>query len=243
MNWKFADNAFGWIIKIGTLIVNAPATFGLAYAAFATVGEGQALPEPLRILVAFSAVVLLEFILIKSWARLDAERAKSAPDPAEEFRHAFKAVAMYLALLAVAFLHGEGFAGIIFRLAFGIELGIAAWDSISREIQRASASTKAGARDWIVEGVQRRLMRRTAIYELRQFWGHEGVERYRRYQDAKVERERIAVDAAWALDELELPVKESAEEAAVPPVPLSSNGQKAQAPKGQLLLELDDLPF
>ena len=146
-------------------------------------------------------------------------------------------VALWMAvgLLAVAFLHGEGFAGIVFRLAFGIELGIAAWDSISREIKRASANTKAGARDWVVDGVQRRLMRRTAIYELRRFWGQDGVERFRREQDAHVERERIKRDTKQTLNGLWLPDQVAA------PDPLSSNGK--QTPEGQLQLELDDLPF
>lgn len=243
MNWKFTDGFFGWVIKVGTLIVNAPATFGLAYAAFEFIGDGQALPESLRIVVALSAVILLEGILVKSWARLDAERAKSAPDPAEEFRHAFKAVAMYFALLAVAFLHGEGFAGIIFRLAFGIELGIAAWDSISREIKRAADSTKTGTRDWVVAGVQRRLQRRTAIYELRRFWGHDGVERFRRDQDAILERTRIKIDTITQLNDLNPAELTEIEEAAIAPIPLSDNGQKAQTSKGQLQLELDDLPF
>jgi hypothetical protein len=205
VNHKFTDGFFGWTIKIATVIVNAPATYGLAYAAFETIGDGQVLPLALRTIVALSAVVLLEGILLQSWARLDAERSKSLPDPAEEFRHAFKAVAMYFALVAVAFLHGEGLAGVIFRLAFGIQLGISAWDSISREIKQASLLSKTGTRDWIVEGVQRRLMRQTQIFELRQFWGKDGVERYRRSQDAVLERSRIEVDTAVEKQQLVIP--------------------------------------
>lgn len=211
MNWKFTDGFISWVIKLATVVVNAPATYGLAFAAFATIGDGQVLPIPIRILVSFSAVVLLEGILLQSWARLDAERLKSVPDPSEEFRHAFKAVAMYFALLAVAFLHGEGLAGIIFRLAFGIQLGISAWDSISREIKRATTSSATGTRDWVVEGVQRRLMRKTQIYELRQFWGKNSVEWYRRDQDALIERKSIERDAERSLTTLNEPLNVNVE--------------------------------
>src|SRR5574341_100442 len=130
------------IIKGAAVIPTAPATLAVA---------GDLYPDnPLqRIPVQIAALVLVEGALLLGWQMLDAQRGTTA----QRFMYAALATAAYVALWVIAISHGEGAAGIVFRLTLGVLLGYSVFESgilasikvnreIDRDVQRAGEVQK-----------------------------------------------------------------------------------------------------
>lgn len=131
---KFAK-VVDWIVKLATLVLAVPASWGVAGLAFAEVGGW------LRVVMQVAAVALLEGVLLSNWVLLDVKRSEVM---AAKARYVTTVWIMYGAMLAVAVMHGEGLAGVVFRLAFGMALVGSTWDTLVATWERVSKASQAG---------------------------------------------------------------------------------------------------
>lgn len=120
-------------IKIAGVIVTAPVTWLVAGQLFFDVS-----PLLIRYAVQLAAVLLVEGVLIANWSALETD--KNAP-PEIKTRYALTALALYIGLWLLAIQHGEGIAGIVFRLALGAALLGSGWDSYVTTFQKLTART------------------------------------------------------------------------------------------------------
>ena len=152
------DKALGWIIKGASVVITAPATVIVAGGLFAEV------PGGLRWLVQAAAVLLVEGVFLYSWIMLEHDRQA---ETAYKVRHALTAIGLYFGLWALAWVHGEGLAGIVFRLALGAALFGTVYDAGVYDMLRANRKADRNIRNtWNVKRLERRLERDTARLEL-----------------------------------------------------------------------------
>lgn len=153
------DKALGWIIKGASVVITAPATVIVAGGLFAEV------PGGLRWLVQAAAVLLVEGVFLYSWIMLEHDRQA---ETAYKVRHALTAIGLYFGLWALAWVHGEGLAGIVFRLALGAALLGTVYDAGVYDMLRANRKADRNIRNtWNVKRLERRLERDTARLELK----------------------------------------------------------------------------
>ena len=99
---------------------------------------------------------------------------------------------MYLGLWALAIQHGEGLAGVVFRLALGLALVGSIYDAgIVSGLRRDAASDRDIAKDWRVKRHARNLARQDAIAELNAGQQIKALERDARMT---IESARIALE-------------------------------------------------
>lgn len=119
-----------WIVKIASLLVTAPATWSVAAKLFADIDV------PFVFLVMrLAAVVLVEGVMLSNWLLLEYNRNASAEQKA---RYAITALAMYIALLIIAWDH-EGPTGLVFRFALLAALLGSGWDTYVHTWEKATA--------------------------------------------------------------------------------------------------------
>jgi hypothetical protein len=148
---KWAD----WIVKIATMVLAVPASWGVADQAFADIGV------PFRYVLQVAAVSLLEGVLVSNWVLLDIRKSDSV---AAKSRYVLTVWVMYGAMLAVSILHGEGVAGVVFRVAFGLALVGSTWDTLVATWERIARSVadRGVSADWRVSWHQNALDRSVA---------------------------------------------------------------------------------
>lgn len=123
---KFLD----WGIKLASLAVTGPATWIVAGELFRDV----TIPAVLYTMQ-FCAVFLVEGVLLSNWLLLEYDKAAA---PELKARYGLTALAMYAAMLIVAWRH-EGPVGLIFRGALLAALLGSGWDTYVHTWQVASA--------------------------------------------------------------------------------------------------------
>ena len=142
---KFVDG----LVKTATVIVTAPATWEVAANA---VGN--------KFLLQVAAVTLVEGALISFWLLLDMKRG----DPEEQGFYAFSLALLYFGLLCIGLVHGEGAAGVVFRLAMGLAIARSGWEAFSHTWRKATSNADADIlTTWVVRRHARRMSRRDAI--------------------------------------------------------------------------------
>lgn len=105
-------------IKIAAVALTSPATWVVA---------GRLYDNPFqRILVQLAALILVEGALMLGWWQLDNDRKAEMP---QRVLYATLAGVAYIALWSIALAHGEGAAGITFRLTLGVLLGYSVFES------------------------------------------------------------------------------------------------------------------
>lgn len=149
---KFAE-LMALAVKAGSVIIMAPATWEVTGQAFASVGA-------LRPLVQLAGVVLVEGVLLTSWFQLEDD---GRLDLAERTRHVVTVIAMYLGTLVIALQHGEGAAGFILRLAFGLAIGGTVFETVTGWFSKLARSSDQG-RDHQVRRFERRMNRAEAKF-------------------------------------------------------------------------------
>jgi hypothetical protein len=106
------------IIKIAAIALTSPATWAVA---------GYLYSNPFqRILVQCAALILVEGALMLGWWQLDNDRQAEMP---QRVLYATLSWVAYIALWFIAIAHGEGAAGITFRLTMGVLLGYSVFES------------------------------------------------------------------------------------------------------------------
>ncbi len=189
-------------VKIAGLVITAPVTWSVAGLVFRDVQ-----PNNLRLLVQIAALVVVEGVFLASWLALDGD--KSAPD-AVRVRHAITALAMYLGLWVLAIQHGEGLAGIVFRLALGLALVGSIYDAgIVSGLRRDAAADRDIAKDWRVKRHARNIARQDAIAELDAAQQLKALERDARLS---IETARIALDKSRGMSTVKADHRASIEE-------------------------------
>ncbi len=105
-------------IKIAAVALTSPATWTVAGSLYENGFQ--------RILVQLAALILVEGALMLGWWQLDNDRKAEMP---QRVLYAVLAGVAYIALWSVAIAHGEGAAGITFRLTLGVLLGYSVFES------------------------------------------------------------------------------------------------------------------
>jgi hypothetical protein len=149
------NKLLGWIVKVAGLIICAPVTFLVAGQLF-----GDIQVEALRLIVQLAAVLLVEGVLLSNWLLLEFDR-NAAPEI--KTRYALTALGMYAGLWILAWQHGEGPAGLVFRAALGAALIGSGWDTYVTTWQKITARADRDATtDRGVKGHRRKLAIRDA---------------------------------------------------------------------------------
>jgi hypothetical protein len=132
MNHKYVTKMLDWMVKISSLFVTAPATWIVATALF------QDVQSPvLLFIMRCAAVTLVEGVLLSNWLLLEFDKQAT---PEIKARYGITALAMYVALLVIAWEH-EGPVGLVFRIALLAALIGSGWDTYVYTWQKATART------------------------------------------------------------------------------------------------------
>lgn len=151
--YKHIQKALDWGIKIASLAVTAPATWIVATELFNDVQN-----TTLLFAMRFAAVFLIEGVLLSNWMLLEFDTRAT---PEIKARYGLTALAMYVALLVIAWRH-EGPTGLVFRVALLAALIGSGWDTYVLTWQRATAKVDRSAE---ASAKVRRHARRLSIKE------------------------------------------------------------------------------
>jgi hypothetical protein len=113
------ERALKNLIKVAAILLTSPATLEVAGGVYPN--------KPIyRIMVQLAALVLVEGALMLGWWQLDNDRQAEMP---QRVLYATLAGVAYIALWSIAIAHGEGYAGVTFRLTLGVLLGYSVFES------------------------------------------------------------------------------------------------------------------
>lgn len=146
------NKTLNWIIKIAGMIICAPVTWLVAGQLFFDVQLPAA-----RFIVQLAAVLLVEGVLLSNWLLLELDR-QAAPEI--KTRYALTALGMYAGLWVLAWQHGEGPAGLVFRAALGAALLGSGWDTYVKTWLSLTAKADKNASE---AGAVKRHRRKLAI--------------------------------------------------------------------------------
>lgn len=150
MMYELVNRTLNWGIKLASLAITGPATWIVATELF----RGVDSPE-LLFVMCFAAVFLIEGVMLSNWLLLEFDRTAT---PEIKARYGLTALAMYVALLVIAWQH-EGPTGLVFRFALLAALIGSGWDTYVYTWQKATARAD---RDINATGSVRRHARRLA---------------------------------------------------------------------------------
>lgn len=155
MNQLF-QKSLSALIKLASLIITAPVTVVLAGQVYADIGS-----RPLIVLMQIAALVLVDGLLLLNWIQLDRNKQSAIET---KLRSTGIVWALYAGLFVLAIQHGEGGAGLVFRLTLGLAILGSTWDSLAYTWRRIREAAKKGAQsDFWVQMHARKLARREAM--------------------------------------------------------------------------------
>jgi hypothetical protein len=185
-----------WMVKVATVVITIPATLQVAGEAFAAV------PSWGRWILQIAAVTAVDATWLLAWFALDQRKSDAASD---KLGNALIVAVMYAATLAIAIQHGEGAAGIVFRLAIGLAVARSVWSTFAHSLRKFRMS------DWRVSRwefqrnrkiARARIDREIAIGVARetaqQVAGLAAIQAQKRQFAAVAQRETQAIIAAMA---------------------------------------------
>ena len=109
------------LVKLFALGVTTPASIAVVSGLFADY------PPIVRALIVVCGVGLVEGVFLGAWLGVEQKRADG---PEFKIRPVVSVWVMYAALLGIGFAHGEGLAAVPLRLALGLALAGATWDTL-----------------------------------------------------------------------------------------------------------------
>lgn len=116
-----------WIAKIATLIISAPATIGLVDTAYKDKGVSLFVV----LLVKVASLLVVEGAFLYFWQLVEDTKSLQNKEEREQNVYVLSAWSMYVLLLVVGLLHGEGAAALIIRFAMGLLLFVATNDKLA----------------------------------------------------------------------------------------------------------------
>lgn len=120
MLYERVNKALNWGVKLASLAVTGPATWVVANNLFSDIHN----PIMLFLMQA-AAVFLIEGVMLSNWLLLEYDKRATSEIKA---RYGLTALAMYIALLVIAWEH-EGPTGLVFRIALLAALMGSGWDT------------------------------------------------------------------------------------------------------------------
>lgn len=118
------------LVKGFALGVTTPASIAVVSGLFADY------PPLIRAVIVVCGVGLVEGVFLGAWLGVEQKRAEG---PEFKIRPVVSVWVMYAALLGIGFAHGEGFAAVPLRLALGLALAGATWDTLLYGWSKATA--------------------------------------------------------------------------------------------------------
>lgn len=118
------------LTKLFALGVTTPASVAVVSTLFADY------PPLVRALIIVCGVGLVEGVFLGAWLGVEQKRADA---PEFKIRPVVSVWVMYAALLGIGFAHGEGIAAVPLRLALGLALAGATWDTLLYGWSKATA--------------------------------------------------------------------------------------------------------
>jgi len=153
--YRYIQKTLDWGVKVASLAVTGPATWVIASELFADVTN-----PTLYFLMRAAAVFLIEGVLLSNWLLLEFDKGAT---PEIKARYGVTAMAMYIALLVIAWRH-EGPTGLVFRIALLAALIGSGWDTYVYTWQRTVARVDRSAEaSWKVRQHARNLSIKEAI--------------------------------------------------------------------------------
>lgn len=139
-------NIIAWAIKLGTLGYNLPATMGVAISVVELVSGTKydtfnSYDRVLALVSIISGIVVVDSVFLAAWYDLDTNKSQ---DDSDKIADAVTVVIMYVITILIGILHGEGLAGVLFRVPMGIAVARSTWKTISYSIRRGAEGGKAG---------------------------------------------------------------------------------------------------
>ncbi len=128
--YKTIQKVLDWAVKIASLAITGPATWIVAGELFTDIQS-----PVLLFVMKFSAVLLIEGVLLSNWLLLEFDKKAN---PEIKARYALTALTMYVALAIIGFQH-EGATGIVFRVALLAALIGSGWDTFVYTWQRMTS--------------------------------------------------------------------------------------------------------
>lgn len=183
MLYEHVNKALNWGVKIASLAVTGPATWIVATELF-----GDVQSPALLFIMRFSAVFLIEGVMLSNWLLLEFDKSAT---PEIKARYGLTALAMYVALLIIGWQH-EGPTGLVFRIALLAALLGSGWDTYVYTWQKATAKAD---KDISAAGPVRRHRRKLAIADAKEAFTIEfELQREQRQVDKQVRFEAIHSD-------------------------------------------------
>lgn len=184
MLYKKVNKALNWGVKVASLAVTGPATWLVAGNLFQDIHDPTTL-----FLMRTSAVFLIEGVMLSNWLLLEYNKRAT---PGIKARYGLTALAMYTALIVIAWQH-EGPTGLVFRIALLAALLGSGWDTYVYTWQKATAKAD---KDISHTRVVRKHRRKLAILDAKETLtvAHE-VAQAQRQVDKHIQLETIKSDS------------------------------------------------
>ena len=188
VDFYFTQRLIDLMIKAAGVVLTSVATWQVAHNTFAH------LDAPWQLIVTFGALMLVEGAFVLTWFALDTQR--KAP-MAMKVSWSVTLVTIYIALLAIGIVNGEGTAGWAFRLVLGIMIGKSVYEAGVYEVLRNSRKSDRNINHaYSVRKLKRKVERQKAINAIIDA-NNEAA--YRRELNDRVDRARLDAEHEAAM--------------------------------------------
>ncbi len=193
VDFYFTQRLIDLMIKIAGVVLTSVATYQVASSTFSHI------ELPWQNIVTFGALILVEGAFVLTWFALDTQR--NAP-MAMKISWSVTLVTIYVALLVIGIINGEGTAGWAFRLVLGIMIGKSVYEAGVYEVMKSSRKSDRDIMNaYSVRKLKRKVDRQKAIHAMIDA-NQEAA--YRRELTDKVDRARLEAEHEAALLNVEI---------------------------------------
>ncbi|MEM8484046.1 MAG: hypothetical protein AAF564_00795 [Bacteroidota bacterium] len=193
VDFYFTQRLIDLMIKVAGVVLTSVATYQVANSTFAHI-EG-----PWQVAVTLGALLLVEGAFVLTWFALDTQR--NAP-MAMKVSWSITLVTIYVALLVIGIINGEGSAGWAFRLVLGIMIGKSVYEAGVYEVLKNSRkSDKDIMNAYSVRKLKLKVERQKAIHAM---IDANTEAAYRRELNDQVDRARLEAEHEAALLNVEI---------------------------------------
>lgn len=193
VDFYFTQRLIDLMIKVAGVVLTSVATYQVASSTFAHI-EG-----PWQQVVTLGALLLVEGAFVLTWFALDTQR--NAP-MAMKVSWSITLMTIYVALLVIGIINGEGTAGWAFRLVLGIMIGKSIYEAGVYEIMKNSRKSDRDIKNaYSVRRLKRRVDRQKAIHAI---IDANAESAYRRELNDQVDRARLEAEHEAALLNVEI---------------------------------------
>ena len=193
VDFYFTQRLIDLMIKVAGVVLTSVATYQVASSTFAHI-EG-----PWQQIVTLGALLLVEGAFVLTWFALDTQR--NAP-MAMKVSWAITLVTIYVALLVIGIINGEGTAGWAFRLVLGIMIGKSVYEAGVYEVLKNSRKSDRDIMNaYSVRRLKRKVDRQKAIHAI---IDANAEAAYRRELNDQVDRARLEAEHEAALLNVEI---------------------------------------